>query len=207
MFLNDADVTCLRQGDILANIPFPQIETAKTNFLGSASLERVGELAFNPHSVLVRKLPMYTCQVQARIGFAVVVSQCCDLQPREGNRIEPPTIALARLAPIPDSIIDDPQALADLRSNSDPRIPGAKFLSLFHVPAHALLADREWMVDFGQVFSIPSREFPTILGRKVLQMDDDSRIRFKIRLSASFARFTDEEWASGHPWLQPREDE
>jgi hypothetical protein len=32
-------------------------------------------------------------------------------------------------------------------------------------------------------------------------MNDDARIRFKIRLSASFARFTEEEWALGHPWL------
>ena len=201
MFIADADLTCLRQGDILANIPFPQLVTEKTVFLGAASLERVGDLIFNPHSRIIRALPMYTCQVEARIGFAAVISQCCDLEPREGNRITQPTIALARLAPIPGSIANDPQALADLRTNSDPRILGAKYLNLFHVPAHDRVDGGEWMVDFGQVFSIPSSEFPSILQRKVLQMDDDLRIRFKIRLSASFARITPEEAALGHPWL------
>lgn len=202
MFLDDADFACLRQGDILANIAFPQVVTGKMAFLGVASLERPGDLVFNPQAPVVRDLPMYTCQTQARVGFGAVISQCCDLEPREGNRIDQPTIALARLAPITRGILNDREALADLRSNSDPRLPGAGFLNLFHVPAHERLEGREWMIDFGQVFSIPSAEFPAILGRKVLQMDNDSRIRLKVRLSASFARFTEEEWASGHPWLQ-----
>jgi hypothetical protein len=201
MFIDDADLTCLRQGDILANIPFPQLVTEKTAFLGAASIDSVGDLTFSPHSDIVRELPMYTCQVQARICFAAVVSQCCDLEPRQGNRIAQPTIALARLAPIPKNLLSDARRLADLRSNSDPRVEGAGFLNLFHVPEHDRLNGHEWMIDFGQLFSIPSSEFPAILQRKVLQMDDDSRIRFKIRLSSSFARFTDEELALQHPWL------
>lgn len=201
MFIAAPDMTCLRQGDILANIPFPQIETQKTEFLGKASLENVGALIFNPHSNIVRNLPMYKCQLQARIGFAAVVSQCCDLEPRAGNRINQPTIGLARLTPISQGILDDTVQLSNLRSNADPRIPGTGFLNLFHIAAHESLDGQEWMVDFGQLFSIPSSEFPAILKRKLLQMDDDTRIRFKIRLSSSFARFTEEELASGHPWL------
>jgi hypothetical protein len=203
MFVEDADMTRLRQGDVLANIPFPQLITAKTAFLGEASLHRPADLAFNPSLVTVRELPMYTCQLQARVGFAVVLSQCCDSEPREGNRIEQPTIALARLAPVPKSILNDPSSISDLRSNADPRLPGAGFLNLFYVAPHDRLAGREWMIDFNQVFSIPSTEFPAILDRKTLQMNDDSRIRLKVRLSASFARFAEEEWASAHPWLQP----
>ena len=201
MFVGDADLTCLRQGDILANIPFPQVATEKIAFLGRASIHQVGDLTFSPHSSLIRELPMYTCQFEARIGFAAVVSQCCDLEPREGNRITQPTIAVARLVPIPRSIRNDLVQLTDLRSNSDPRMEGAGFLNLFCVGAHDRLLGQEWVVDFGQLFSVPSSEFPAILQRKVLQMDDDSRIRFKIRLSSSFARFTDEELALGHPWL------
>lgn len=201
MFIDNPDLTCLRQGDILANIPFPQLVTERAFFLGAASLHRVGDLAFTPHVGIVRSLPMYTCQLEARIGFAAVISQCCDLEPREGNRIGQPTIALSRLVPIPRSLLNDSHQLADLRSNSDPRIEGAGFLNLFHVPAHDRLNGQEWMIDFGQLFSIPSSEFPAILQRKVLQMDDDSRIRFKIRLSSSFARFTNEELALQHPWL------
>jgi hypothetical protein len=203
MFIADADLTCLRQGDILANVPFPQVKAADTRFLGAASLETLGTLTFNAHAKIVRNLPMYTCQVETRLGFAAVISQCCDIAPRAGNRIEQPTIALARLTPIPASITGDPVALTDLRSNSDPRVPGAGFLNLFHIRATQLTENRDWMVDFGQVFSIPSAEFPAILSRKVLEMDNDSRIRFKIRLSSSFARFTEDEIALDHPWLRP----
>jgi hypothetical protein len=201
MFISDADMTCLRQGDILANIPFPQLATKDTAFLGSASLHQLGDLQFSPQSKMIRDLPMYVCQVQARIGFAAVVSQCCDLAPRDGNRIDQPTIALARLVPISARVLNDPQKITNLRSNSDPRVPGAAFLNLFHIVARDQLNGHDWVVDFGQIFSIPSAEFPAIMVRKILQMDDDHRVRFKIRLSASFARFTEDELAMGHPWL------
>jgi hypothetical protein len=204
MFIDVADLRSLRQGDILANIPFPQLITLKTAFLSTASIEKIGPLTFSPSVETSRNAPMYTCQVQARIGFAAVISQCCDLEPREGNRITQPTIAVVRLVTIPDKIFKDSAALSALRDNSDPRIPGTRFLNLFHIPVHARIDNREWMVDFGQVFSIPSSEFPAILDRKVLQMDDDTRIRFKIRLTASFARFTEEEFALHHPWLEQR---
>jgi len=144
---------------------------------------------------------MYTCQLEARVGFAAVISQCCDLEPRQGNRINQPTIAVARILPVPKSIIDTPGELEKLRSNSDPRIAGASYLNLFHIVAHPAVGGQEWMADFGQVFSIPSDEFPAIMPRKVLQMDDGMRIQFKIRLAASFARFTEEEYALNHPWL------
>ena len=201
MFVCDADLTYLRQGDILANIPFPQLATERTAFLGRASIHRVGDLTFSPHSSVIRDLPMYTCQFEARIGFAAVISQCCDLEPREGNRIAQPAIAVARLVPIPRSIRADVSQFAKLCSNSDPRVEGAGFLSLFYVPPHDRLLGQDWVIDFGQLFSMPSSEFPAILQRKVLQMNDDFRVRFKVRLSSSFARFTEEELALQHPWL------
>jgi hypothetical protein len=205
MFIDQPDQTCLRQGDILANIAFPQLATAKTAFLGSASLHAPGELRFAPHLKEVRRQQMYTCQVETRIGFGTIITQCCDLAPREGNRIEQPTIALARLVPVPAGILNDSDAIMELRSNSDPRQPGAGYLNLFYVERHEQLGNQELMIDFGQVFSIPANEFPAILVTKVLQMTNDARIRLKMRLAASFARFTDEEYESGHPWLNPPE--
>src|SRR5690349_21244782 len=128
MFINDADTTCLRQGDILANIPFPMAAAQKTSFLGTASIHAPGDLAFAPQSKVIRNLPMYVCQVEARIGFGAVITQCCDLEPRDGNRIEQPMIAVARLNPIPPAVLNDINKMEDLRSNSDPRLPGAGFL-------------------------------------------------------------------------------
>jgi len=57
-----------------------------------------------------------------------------------------------------------------------------------------------WTFDERQL-SIPTGEFPAVLDRKVLQMTDDSRIRFKIKLGAAFGRNTPDEEATGHPWL------
>ena len=55
------------------------------------------------------------------------------------------------------------------------------------------------MVDYNQVLSLSSSDLPKILKRKILQMDDDSRIRFKLKIQASFGRLSPEELASGHP--------
>jgi hypothetical protein len=34
MFINDADMTCLRQGDILGSMPFPIMRTGKLSYIG-----------------------------------------------------------------------------------------------------------------------------------------------------------------------------
>jgi hypothetical protein len=58
------------------------------------------------------------------------------------------------------------------------------------------------MVDFNQGASIPCTEFPAILNQKILQMEDPWRVKFKIKLAASYARLTDEETGKGFedPW-------
>jgi hypothetical protein len=104
---------------------------------------------------------------------------------------------------IPKAIASDSQRHASLRTNKDPRSGSdTGYISFFHIPAHDRLRGREWIVDFNQTLCIPGREFPAIMNRKVLQMEDEWRVKFKIKLATCLARLTDEERAAGleDPW-------
>ena len=50
--------------------------------------------------------------------------------------------------------------------------------------------------------SVPSSEIARLLGKKLLQLDDRSRVKFKLKLGASFGRLTAEEERAGltDPW-------
>lgn len=108
--------------------------------------------------------------------------------------------------PITPATLNAPEKLASLRANKDPRDgvdPG--IIKLFYIPGHEKLGGVEWTVDYNQVFSIASAEFPSIIRSKILKMTDESRIRFKIKLAWCLGRLTDEELTLGHPWLVPAE--
>lgn len=204
MFINDADMTCLRQGDILCNIPFPIMRSGKVSFIGKIEPPTPGaEPAFVPIPSEDPRGRLFSIQTPARIIFAAVISQCCDIAPRRGGKIEGQhTIALARLVPLPDKVRNDPESLEALRANSNPTGPEAAFLSLFHVPSHAKLKNEEWAIDYSQVFCVPAGDFPVVLKRKLLQMTDEARVRFKIKLSFFYGRLTEEEIAMNHEWLR-----
>ena|SRR5882724_3086661 len=211
MFVPVADMTCLRQGDILDGIPFPRLSAADTCILG-----RLPPEVTQP---LIPRLPALTsthrddsqwltAQIPIRLSFCAVISQCCELEPRNGQ-IGIPVFALARLIPIPKQILADVQRLTSLKSNKDPRDgsdPG--YVNLFYVPARPELNEREWTIDFNQTVSIPSKEFPAIMRAKKLQMEDEWRVKFKIKLATCLARLTSEERAAGldDPWVGKQTD-
>ncbi len=205
MFLADADKTCLRQGDILDGVVFPRLSAADIVILGRMPSE-VGHQNMPALSVVthVHREDQHwiSAQVPVRLSLAMVITQCCDLEVRDGH-LTIPAFAVARLIPIPKKILADAQRLASLRANKDPRVasdPG--YVNFFYVPAHPLLGDREWIVDFNQLLSIPSKGISGVLTKKRLQLEDDWRVKFKIKLATSVARLTDEERAAGlqDPW-------
>jgi hypothetical protein len=199
MFVVDADKSSLRQGDILAGIPFPRLDLGSIVILGKITEVTSGPLpSILPVNTIHRDDPNWiTAQVPVRISFAVVISQCCDLEPRHG-RFRLPAFAVARLIPVPKAIAEDESKLASLRSNKDPRdLTEPGYINFFHIQSHEKLENREWVVDFNQTLSIPGSEFQTVLSNKLLQMDNGSRVRFKIKLGVSMARLTEEENKEG----------
>jgi hypothetical protein len=206
MFLDAVDGTCLRQGDILEGIPFPRLSSSEISLLG-----RMDQETSQP---AVPKLSAVTsthrgdsnwlvAQVPVHLSFCAIISQCCDLELKNGQLLMP-AFAVARLIPIPRSIAEDAQRLSSLRSNKDPRSgsdPG--YIDFFHISVHDRLGNKEWIVDYNQTVSIPGREFPSILSRKILQMEDGWRVKFKIKLAICLARITEEERSAGleNPWV------
>lgn len=207
MFAEVADMTCLRQGDIIDGIPFPRLSSPDMLILGKvppdASQPQVPQLA--AHTTTHRDDQNWLlAQIPVRLSFCAVISQCCDLEPKHGQLLMP-AFAVARLIPIPKAILNDQQRLASLRSNKDPRRgsdPG--YLNFFYIPQHEKLDRKEWVVDYNQTTAIPVREFPAILSKKVLQMEDQWRVKFKIKMAICLARITDEEQKARleDPWAQ-----
>ena len=210
MFLAVADMSCLRQGDILDGVPFPRLSSADTSILGrmsSAACQTLPNLS--PLTSTHRDDSQWlVAQLPVRLSFCAVISQCCDLEPRN-SQLQMPAFALARLIPIPKQIATDPQRLASLKSNKDPRVgsdPG--YINLFYLEPSPALNGKEWVVDFNQTICIPGKEFPAVLQNKKLQMEDEWRVKFKIKLAMSLARLTSDERAAGldNPWVGKQQD-
>lgn len=132
MFLENADITCLQQGDILRDILFPRLTSSEV-----AVIARINPAGSGPVPTVVpmtkthREDPQWlTAQLPVRCCYGVVMSQCCDLEPRN-QRIVMPTFTVGRLIPIPKSILGDPQRLESLRANKDPRNPAIQGSSIF----------------------------------------------------------------------------
>ncbi len=207
MFVQDTDIQqdCLRQGDILEGIPFPLLDLKSLPVLGQIQPGK-REFPYPTISPILhrhREDPHYfTGQLLMRLSFCAVLSHCCELEPRHGKLL-PASFTVARLITVKQSIIEDPEKLASLRANKDPRGATPGFIDYFYIAPHERLENKEWMVDFNQVASIPNSEFPDILKHKTLQMDDRSRVKFKIKLATYLGRITDEEAQAGlqEPWV------
>jgi hypothetical protein len=205
------EAAALRQGDIIAQIPFLLPDLDKLCVLGGLSH---GE----PIVVGVPCAPLtpvtheanadkgwVTVQLPARFGLFAVTSHCCELERRNG-RVRTPTLLLSRLRPISNDIRRNAENFASLRANKDsanPNDPGYK--EMFYLEAHAELEGHDWVINFNQTITLPTTNFDLLLARKVLQMDDRTRAKFKTKFAFSFGKYTDEEIAAGldDPWNEP----
>lgn len=208
MFADAPDGKTLRQGDILERIPFPLLASSSLRVLGAIDVEGTDKPYPKIEAALIqhRDNPNYfTAQVPMSLSFAAVVSHCCELEPRNG-KLMGATFSVARLIAIKPGILRDAEKLTSLKANKDPRTREPSYLDFFYIEPHDSLNAKEWMVDFSQLISIPNSEFPTIVRQKLLQMDDRTRVKFKIKFAFYLGRLTDEEVADGitDPWAEPR---
>jgi len=196
----------LRQGDILKRIPFPLLELRKLHVIGQLSpepdFEDTAPRLMAPNQTVSNDPGWVTIQLPARFGFFVVTSQCCELVMRKG-KIRPAMVTFARMRPIPDDQRNNTANFASLRANkdsSDPLDPGYK--DKFYLEPHALIEGRDWVVQFEQTLSLPASDIDLLIARKVLQMDDRTRAKFKTKVAFSIGKYTDEEIAAGldEPW-------
>ena len=143
-----------------------------------------------------------TIQVPARFGLCAVLSNCCDLEPRDG-RVQAFAVTLARLRPVSVDTRNDAERFASLIANRDPRDPvNPGYIDYFYLEPHALLEGTDWNVHFNQVVTLPTTDIELLLRKKVLQLDDRTRVKFKIKLAYTLGRPNDAEIAAGleNPW-------
>jgi hypothetical protein len=207
MFVPDAELdrTSLRQGDILAGIPFPLFDLSKTVVLGRVRGDRTQTGIPAAETIATENRgdrEWFSTVVSARLSFCAVLSNCCDIEPRDG-RILIPMVALARLRPIPPNIQRDAPKLESLRANKNPANPeDPGYIDYFYLPAHERLERAEWVIHYNQVVAMGTAPVPELMERKILQMVDRERVKFKIKLAYSLARIGDHEINAGlqNPW-------
>ena len=73
---------------------------------------------------------------------------------------------------------------------------------MYYLVPHVSLGGNESVVDFSQISAIPTSEYSQLINRRVLQLLDRERVKFKIKLAAYLGRLSDDEAASGlqNPW-------
>jgi len=203
------DAATLRQGDILEGIPFPLMDHAKIQILGTLAQDQDFNTlpTISPRTHQLRDdREWVTALVPVRFGFCAVLSNCCDLEPRDG-RIQAPVFNLARLRPIPDDIRRNDALFASLRANKDPRDPlDPGYIDFFYLEPHELLEGRDWRVHYNQVITLPTGDITLLLRKKILQLNDVTRVKFKIKLGFTLMRANDGELRAGleNPWQEPQ---
>lgn len=146
-----------------------------------------------------------TLQLPARFGLCAVLSNCCDLEPREG-RVQAHAVMLARLRPISADTRNNADHFASLTANRDPRDrENAGYIDYFYLEPHPLLEGTDWNVHFNQVVTLPTTDIGVLLRKKVVQLDDRTRVKFKIKLAYAVGRINNDEIAAGleNPWQEP----
>ena len=202
------DYGSLRQGDILEGVPFPQLDLQMLHLLGKIPPDTNYNSQPNINPVtqeLRRDREWLTAVLPIRFGLSIVLSNCCDLALRNG-KIPAPVFTLARLHLIPDSFRNNADSFNSLRANKDPRDendPG--YIDYFYLEPHEQLNGVDWRVHFNQVSTLPTTDLTLLLGKKILQLDDRTRMKFKIKLGYTYFRANDEEEAAGleNPWQEP----
>jgi hypothetical protein len=196
------DTSTLRQGDIIKNVSFPLGRIEAIAYLGSLTESPDGNLAFEPTLEINSKTGSrwYNAQTLAAPSFCTVLSQCCEVDHSQSH--PPPCFVLSRLVPVPDGLKKKPALYSSLCENVDPYGSARPFYPLFYVGAHAKFSEIEYVVDYGQSMSVRWADYSAVLARRVLQMDDITRAKFRVKAGAYFGRPTREEVDAGiaDPW-------
>jgi hypothetical protein len=196
MFVENPDMTTLRQGDVISDVLFPLVRVDKpTVFLGTYS-RITGRL--EPIVEETRRTQYQYAQVGATFSLAAVFSQDCDVDNRQEH--PPPAFLLCRVMQIWDSLLRSP-GYASLQENIDPYGEGRPYYQLYYlgeIPEH----DGVFLADYSQVITVSWADYRHILGRKLSEMDKVARSKFRVKAGAHIGRPSAEEIADGiaDPW-------
>ena len=203
------EADALRQGDIISGVPFPLLAANHIKVLSDPVPNADGTLGVTPTKFVNPREDEWTiAQVPVRFCICIVLSNCCDLELR-GGKVPAYYINLARLREIPSDTRKNTVNFASLQANRDPRDPNSPgYIDYFYLQEDPALRNVDWRVHFNQVVSIPNSEVQFLLQRKILQLNDRTRMRFKIKLAFTTGRSNSDEIKAGleNPWIEPTAD-
>lgn len=188
MFLNEPNREELRQGDIIQGLYFPMMNCRTMEILGiplEEEPQQENSLGLSARAERKSGFHLFSAKLLIARGLSIILSQCCDLERRNNNQ-DAIAMIVAPLRSIGRHIRDNSEKFSNLQSNIL-----THFVNQYYIPQYSPLQS-DYMVDFNLMVSIPQGEYNYILSRKVLQMTDEARARFKIKLTHHFGRAFDE---------------
>lgn len=186
----------LRQGDIIADIFFPLTRPTLLRYLGNYNAGSDVNITLEPLVETPPKSRRSYLQSVAHgiVAHGAVISQCCDL-----DRKHPKTsFSVCRLLRFESSRYKNPQSLIQ---NIDPWGPENPHFQFFYVgQVNGLVG--EYLADLALLTSFGWTDYEVILDKKIHQLDDLNRNKFRVKVGAFFGRPMDEDVAAGlaNPW-------
>lgn len=196
MFVEQIDTTELRQGDIIRGLFYPELNCSDLHLIGtpdlnSSNLTLNAEVQANLLALTDKKpkegLTVLTAQMKVYYGYFILITQCCDIAKREKGKPNLSAFVISPLVEVPYPIRQNPDNLSELQANNQ-----GTYINFFYIPSHQHLS-QDYVVDFNRVVALPRSQYDFVLSRKVLQMTDHQRVKFKLKLGSHFARPTQEE--------------
>lgn len=181
----------LRQGDVVANIFFPLTKPDSLRYLGMYESGSGTDIHLEP---LVEKpqgsrREYIQSLIHGVVAHGAVISQCCDLDQKHPK----PSFSLCRLIPFERDRYRNIEALI---GNIDPWGNERPHLQFFYYGQVDGLAG-EYLADFALLTSLGWSDYDLVLRRKLHQLDDRNRNKFRVKVGAFFGRPTAEDVEAG----------
>lgn len=181
----------MRQGDIVANVFFPLTRPDTLKYLSlynsgtdsKIAVAPVMEPAFGSAKVYAQSV------VHGVVAHGAVLSQCCDVDRKHPKA----SFSLCRLIQFDKGRFKSPEALT---ANIDPWGPDRPHFQFFYLGAINGL-EGEYLADFALLTSFGWKDYDLLLSKKVHQLDDLNRNKFRVKVGAFFGRPPDEDRLAG----------
>lgn len=183
----------IRQGDIIADVFFPLTRPDSLRYLAHYSSGSGLGISLRPavERPVGSRREYIQCISHGVVAHGAVISQCCDLDKTHRRT----SFSLCRLLPFERDRFDQRHVDA-LINNIDPWGNERPHFQFFYFGTVSGL-EGEYIADFALLTSFGWSEYDYILGKKVHQLDDLNRNKFRVKVGAFFGRPTPEDKRAG----------
>lgn len=181
----------LRQGDIVTSIFFPLARPSLLKYLGTYTSGSDTGIKLEP----LIETPQGSRKSYAQsichgtVAHGAVISQCCDLDKKHPRT----SFSLCRLILFENTRYKNVDALVN---NIDPWGAENPHFQFFYIGTIDGMPG-EYLADFGLLMSMAWADYDLILGKKLHQLDDVNRNKFRVKVGAFLGRPTEEDVANG----------